>query len=566
MVNKEAIGKHAQRLLILRSWWKDNYIDDWWENYVYLMSRSPLVNNSNYYIMDHCYWTPTTNMCARAASSLYQILLVREMILTNNLEPLVIRQTVPICMEQYKRVFSTTRVPGEEIDVLVNYPPSKSQHVVVSRRGLLYRLDVKDQYGKLVGPCELQKQLEFIVKDADNQYINVSESERMIPVLTSMERTLWAKTRQEFFSSGINKESLNSVESAILFMVLDTEVFSNLSSRAAHLIHGDVGQYWFDKSIQMIFMPDGHMGLNCEHSYADAPVVAHVVEYNFTYEILSQLYDSEGHCTNIHSSDLPQKLKSSPSLLQWEVHSKLSNVISSACIQSNKSNADLDIVVYDHEIFGKGAIKKCKVSPDAFIQMAVMTTHRKLTGKPALVYESSMTRLYREGRTETVRSLTKDADDFVTGFLNPEMPLEKKKKLLRTACEKHSDMYKDAMNGKGIDRHLFALYVACRGLGENPDFLKNILSIPWTLSTSQQPQQQISWSPSCTDPKFSHLLCPGGGFGPVVPDGYGISYMVPGDHRIFFHVTSWKSSEKTDSAKFMEVLCETMKEIKNVFD
>lgn len=37
--------------------------------------------------------------------------------------------------------------------------------------------------------------------------------------------------------------------------------------------------------------------------------------------------------------------------------------------------------------------------------------------------------------------------------------------LLRTAADKHQLLYRDAMNGRGVDRHLFALYVACRGIG-----------------------------------------------------------------------------------------------------
>ena len=42
---------------------------------------------------------------------------------------------------------------------------------------------------------------------------------------------------------------------------------------------------------------------------------------------------------------------------------------------------------------------------------------------------------------------------------------EKRIGLLRKACADHAVLYKDAMNGKGIDRHLFGLYVACKGMG-----------------------------------------------------------------------------------------------------
>ena len=44
--------------------------------------------------------------------------------------------------------------------------------------------------------------------------------------------------------------------------------------------------------------------------------------------------------------------------------------------------------------------------------------------------------------------------------------------------------------GKGIDRHIFALYVVSLGKGIESPFLKSALSVPWRLSTSQQPQQQ----------------------------------------------------------------------------
>ena len=76
-----------------------------------------------------------------------------------------------------------------------------------------------------------------------------------------------------------------------------------------------------------------------------------------------------------------------------------------------------------------------------------------------------MTRLFRNGRTETVRSLSREANEFVKGFLDPARSQEEKRDLLKVACEQHATLYKDAMNGLGIDRHLFALYVASRGMG-----------------------------------------------------------------------------------------------------
>lgn len=62
------------------------------------------------------------------------------------------------------------------------------------------------------------------------------------------------------------------------------EVNNDFSSRAKHLFVGDGKSIWFDKSFTVVASGDGKMGLNCEHSWADAPVIGHITEYNFTYE------------------------------------------------------------------------------------------------------------------------------------------------------------------------------------------------------------------------------------------------------------------------------------------
>ena len=54
---------------------------------------------------------------------------------------------------------------------------------------------------------------------------------------------------------------------------------------------------------------------------------------------------------------------------------------------------------------------------------------------------------------------------FCRSFLDKSVPKSTIISLLRRACKKHQDGYKDAMSGRGIDRHLFALYVVSKGMG-----------------------------------------------------------------------------------------------------
>ena len=61
------LGNKLQRWLKLKWWTADNYVSDWWEEYVYLRGRSPLMINSNYYCIDSMK-TITHVQAARAAN------------------------------------------------------------------------------------------------------------------------------------------------------------------------------------------------------------------------------------------------------------------------------------------------------------------------------------------------------------------------------------------------------------------------------------------------------------------------------------------------------------------
>ena len=52
----------------------------------------------------------------------------------------------------------------------------------------------------------------------------------------------------------------------------------------------------------------------------------------------------------------------------------------------------------------------------------------------------------------------------------------------------------------------------------------------------------------------------------MADDGYGVSYMVPDDTRVFFHISSKKYANKTDSVKFQKLLFESMSEMKEMYE
>uniref|UniRef100_A0AAQ5YSF3 carnitine O-palmitoyltransferase n=1 Tax=Amphiprion ocellaris TaxID=80972 RepID=A0AAQ5YSF3_AMPOC len=507
------LGNRLQWYLKLKALWAANYVSDWWEEYVYLRGRSPIMVNSNYYGMvgkSHCIYFISKRF---------------------------LKSAVPCCSYQFERMFDTCRIPGTLTDTVHHW--QDSDYVAVYHRGRYFRLKVY-QAGRLLSPREIEFQIQRILDDSSPP----SKGEAKLGALTAGDRIPWAKARTKYFSSGVNKRSLDCIERAAFFVTLDDDEqgmmgddpASSLDHYAKSLLHGKCYDRWFDKSFSVVYYKNGKNGINAEHSWADAPVLAHLWEYTLATDSFQLGYNAEGHCKGDVDSSLPR-----PQKLNWEIPSECEEQISQSLAVAQALADDVDFHVFSFRDFGKGKVKKCRVSPDAFVQMALQLAYYRERRTFCLTYEASMTRLFREGRTETVRSCTNESSAFVRALEDVC------RRLFRAASEKHQQLYRMAMTGGGIDRHLFCLYVVSKYLGVESPFLKEVLSEPWRLSTSQTPVQQVELFDMVNHPEY--ISC-GGGFGPVADDGYGVSYCILGDNMINFHISCKHSCPDTDAHKF----------------
>ncbi|XP_060135292.1 carnitine O-palmitoyltransferase 1, muscle isoform [Zootoca vivipara] len=553
-----SLAPRLQKYLILKSWWATNYVSDWWEEYIYLRGRSPIMVNSNYYIMDFLYVTPTHNQAARAANAVHSIMLYRRRLEHEDLPPVMALGLVPMCSYQMERMFNTTRIPGEEADSLLHL--SDSRHLAVFHKGRFYKLWLY-QAGKLLSPCDLEMQFQRILDDPSPP----DPSEVRLAALTAGERGPWAEARKKYFGRGKNKASLDCIERAAFFLTLDEDEqgFSrdhedSLDLYSKSLLHGRCYDRWFDKSFTLVVYRNGKLGANAEHSWADAPIMGHLWEFMLATDQFQLGYCSSGHCHGVPNTDIPV-----PQRLTWDISEECSKAIELSYRVARTLADDVDFHSFCFTDFGKGRIKKCRTSPDSFIQIALQLAHFRDKGRFCLTYESSMTRLFREGRTETVRSCTSESTAFVRSMCNAKCSPAESLRLFKVAAEKHQNMYRLAMTGSGIDRHLFCLYVVSRYLGVDSPFLAKVLSEPWRLSTSQTPQQQIKMFDLETNPDH---ISSGGGFGPVADDGYGVSYIIAGENLITFHVSSKFSSPETDSKRFGKNIHRAMLDIAALFE
>ncbi|KAK2575847.1 hypothetical protein KPH14_007221 [Odynerus spinipes] len=553
---QNGIGVKLQRYLILKSWWATNYVSDWWEEYVYLRGRSPLVINSNFYGMDAILMHPSKNQAARAANIIHFCLQYRRLIERQQLEPILLQGLVPLCSWQYERVFNTTRIPGIETDKLVHYQDSK--HIVVYHKGRYYKVLIYHK-NRILLPCEIELQIQQILEDKSEP----AEGEEKLAALTAGERTPWAEARNEYFAKGVNKASLDLIEKAAFVVTLDdipyefeNEHPEKLDNYGQILLHGKGYDRWFDKSFTLCIGSNGRIGFNAEHSWADAPVMGSLWEY----VIASGL--ETGYMEDGRNKGTPEFVPPTPTRLQWDLAPACIEVINRSNEVVQKLINDIELRIYVHDAYGKGFMKASAMSPDAYIQMALQLAYYRDAGKFNLTYEASMTRLFREGRTETVRPCTIESTAWVKTMEDKDATLDDKYKLLLAAGQQHQRNCQDAMSGKGIDRHLFCLYVVSKYLEVDSPFLKEVLSEPWRLSTSQTPHGQTS---KLDLKKYPNCISAGGGFGPVADDGYGVSYIIAGEDLIFFHISSKRSSPVTNAARFARQIEKALADMKALF-
>ncbi|XP_061577443.1 carnitine O-palmitoyltransferase 1, liver isoform isoform X1 [Cololabis saira] len=537
------LGPRLQWYLKLKAWWASNYVSDWWEEYIYLRGRGPIMVNSNYYAMDFLYVFPTSVQAARAGNAIHAIMSYRRKLDRAQIKPIyLLANKVPLCSAQWERMFNTSRIPGVETDTIQHV--NESKHIAVYHKGRFFKVWMFYD-GRLLLPREIEQQMERILADKSEPL----PGEETLAALTAGERTPWAKCRDTYFSRGRNKQALDAVEKAAFFVTLDdteqrydvNNKVKSLDSYAKSLLHGKCYDRWFDKSFNLIVFKNGTMGLNAEHAWADAPIIGHLWEHVLSTDPIKLGYTEDGHCHGEPHPNLP-----GPQRMQWDIPAECQEVIQHSLTVARRLADDVDCHIIPFHEFGKGRIKKCRTSPDAFIQMALQLAHYRDKAKFCLTYEASMTRLFREGRTETVRSCTMETCNFVRAMIRDETR-EECLRLLKAAAEKHQSMYRLAMVGEGIDRHLFCLYVVSKYLGEDSAFLKEVLSDPWRLSTSQTPLQQVELFDLVRYPEY---VSSGGGFGPVADDGYGVSYIIVGEDLINFHISSKHSSPETDSHRF----------------
>jgi carnitine O-acetyltransferase len=509
-----------------------SWLEGWWDT-MYLTIRDPLpVNVNPFFIMQDD--PERRSQVARAAGLANACAKFQRLVRTGRLTP-DMEKTTPLDMSQYTKLFAAARIPRASRDEMVYHPDSR--HMAVLSHNHFYTVEIITEDGSVVPEKDIQRQLQQIL----NESAPSGTREPGLGVLTADWRDSWASVRAELISShDDNRHALEKIDSALFVLVLEPEAPTKGDDIAKVFLHGDMRQRWFDK-LQVIVAANGKAGINLEHT----PIDGHT-GIRLPSEVPGLLQSQEGEAKGAISTR-PQRLK-------WHLSPAVIKGIEKAEAVADELVSHTEIRSLDFTHFGKKYITSRKLSPDGFVQMAYQLAYHQLTGKTVSTYESCMTKQFLHGRTETLRSVTKESAAFTRTFASPDATPKEKEQALRLAVQAHGNRAKEAKEGFGVDRHLFGL--------KNLAYHKQQRLPGYTIPAifKDKAYGVLSSSVLSTSNCGSDALTMFG-FGPVVGDGLGLGYMIQNE-KIPITVSSFQRQ----ALPYARALEKSLLEMRDVLD
>jgi len=346
-----------------------------------------------------------------------------------------------------------------------------------------------------------------------------------VGMLTTENRDTWSTARAALKeASAGNVENLQMIDSAMMVLCLDGQTPRDEHHRSRVMLHGTGETRWFDK-LQLIVCADGSAAWNMEHAPHDGHTLLLCSTYIYDDILGTKLIPGAGE--KPHQS--PDQPMSTP--LQWTLPETVMEAVATARVNFTKLIGSTQSVVLNFTAFGSNTIKGLKISPDAFVQMAYQLAYYRITGQVQSTYESCNMKGFYHGRTETIRSVSVESKTMCENFFKPSAPASLKDQLVRQAAKRHIQTSLAAKKGEGVDRHMLGM----QQLARHRQLRLPLYEIPAVF-------QDPAYSRYCGS-ILSTSNCGGYaldlfGFGPVMPEGLGIGYIIK-DDELLFNITSF---------------------------
>ena len=364
-----------------------NWLDQHWLDVGYHQWRVPLIINSNWWLLMKPAIKPQFGVLGRAALFACSMLQYKLQVETES-----IPQDKDQCMIQYTRLFAH-RFPQPKQDKITIM---NSDYIIVLIHNQCFKVSVYNK-NEILAPEQL-----FLLFQKCFKIVNEIRCSPSIPLLTTLDRDTWATAYQHLFAiSPDNRNSLEIIENALFCVCFDNVFGDGADQQMGIVARGlDGNNRWFDKSLNIVVMKDGQIGVNGEHSPCDALIPSYLF-----------------HQCWITESQLPWKQGSlaidEPTHLAFVSDHTINTYIKQAQTSTSKLITSSDVGVAHFKGFGKEFMKLAQMSPDTFIQLSFQLTFYRLHNYITSTYETASTRQFYKGRTETCRTVSSASVEWV---------------------------------------------------------------------------------------------------------------------------------------------------------
>jgi len=521
----------------LKEWSKQNdgnWLAPLWKE-MYLDIREPVAIDVNYFvklITEHLKTKYTSNEIAGVLIS--KLMQIYESIDNESFEPEKIRD-IPLCMAGYKEMFKATKIPKIKRDEYIVKPKTTQTHIVVLFKNHMFKVDLTTQNGKRYSSKTITNTLNNLLVS------NVKVNDTSIGILTTAPRDTAASILENVITLEQNNDNFEVLKEA-LFLVCMDEDSKSFYDFGKSLIASNENNRYFDKNAQLIFSQNGDFGFNLEHTGADAGTWIHLI--NIAYEELNNI---DQYLENKTEETITYKQ------LDWDLSAAIKIQLNELRAQHIKKTEDISFEIIHHKDLGAKKIKSLGYSPDAFLQLALQLAQYRTFGKLKSTYEAVANRSYLYGRTECTRPISVELLDFVQAFDTKDFTNEKLKEMMSAACKKQSSRIKDCLGSNGVERYFFALKNMYTHFSDELD----IASLPEFFEDEGYKTLTYSYiSTSRIESKYFDL----GGFGPVVPDGFGFWYNLL-DNQIDMNLITRKSINGKDIKLFGNAITKALNDL-----
>ena len=213
-------------------------------------------------------------------------------------------------------------------------------------------------------------------------------------------------------------------------------------------------------------------------------------------------------CVTIGPEDVPQSVR---------------DAVVTAGVHMEKLSQSLDIARHVHDSWGTDQLKEWKVSPDAVAQLAMQLAYfltrrddssATIPAAPS-TYESCSMLHFSSGRTETVRPASEESRAFVLAAARDKLPPLRLRPMLDAAAGRHRRHIRDVLEGKGFDRHLYALKCA---------YDEDASPLSQKPAIFDDPSWDSHFSNVLSTSTVSSVLVDNAIFGPTHELGFGVAY------------------------------------------